>query len=58
MLTPLWSMITDESGSASLEYGILIAAIALVAIFSLEVFGRSVSGLFGPGSTAVNPWSH
>jgi Flp pilus assembly pilin Flp len=51
-------MITDESGSATLEYGILIGAVALVAIFSVAGFGRSVSGLFGPGSTAVNPWHH
>jgi Flp pilus assembly pilin Flp len=51
-------MITDESGAATLEYGILIAAIALVAIIGVGSFGRSVSGLFSPGSNAVNPWLH
>ncbi len=58
MLTSLLSMITDESGAATLEYGILLAAIALVALIGVGSFGRSVSGLFSPGSNAVNPWLH
>ncbi len=58
MLTSLLSMLMDESGAAALEYGILIAAIALVALIGVEQFGRSVSGLYSPGSNAVNPWLH
>jgi len=56
MLAPLWSMFRDETASATLEYGLLIAAIAMVAIISVETFGLSVASLFRPGPAAVSPW--
>jgi Flp pilus assembly pilin Flp len=56
MLTLLRSMIEEETGQATLEYGLLISCIALLAIISVETFGQSVSGLFRPGPAAVNPW--
>jgi Flp pilus assembly pilin Flp len=55
MLTPL-SLIRDETGSATLEYGLLVASIALVAIISVQTFGLSVASLFRPGPAAINPW--
>jgi Flp pilus assembly pilin Flp len=55
MFTPL-SMIKDETGSATLEYGLLVASIALVAIISVHAFGLSVASLFRPGPAAVSPW--
>ena len=49
MLTPLLSLIQDETASAPLEYGLLIAAIAVVAIVSIESFGWGVTALFRQG---------
>jgi Flp pilus assembly pilin Flp len=39
-------MFHDESAAAMVEYGILIACIALVALTAVEAFGQSVSALF------------
>ena len=51
MLTSLCLMIQDETGSATLEYGLLIAAIAVVAIVSIETFGWGIRSLFSQGPT-------
>jgi len=42
-------MIQDETASATLEYGLLLAAIAVVAIVSIETFGWGIRSLFSQG---------
>jgi Flp pilus assembly pilin Flp len=42
MLTHLRSIIQDETASAILEYGLLIAAVAALAIVSIQTFGWSL----------------
>lgn len=58
MLPPLRSMIQDESASTALEYGLLIASIAVVAIISVETFGWSVASLFGHGASRASIVGH
>jgi pilus assembly protein Flp/PilA len=46
MFTTLKSMIRDEEGATMVEYGLLVALIALVAIVGVRALGTSVSSLF------------
>jgi Flp pilus assembly pilin Flp len=45
-LGPLGSLAYDDSGQALVEYALLLALIALVAIGAVEAFGLGVSGLY------------
>jgi Flp pilus assembly pilin Flp len=49
-------MIQDETASTALEYSLLIAAVALVAIASVETFGLNVASLFSQGPHAASSW--
>jgi pilus assembly protein Flp/PilA len=46
MLTTLTSMIRDEEGATMVEYGLLVALIALVALLAVKGVGTALSGLF------------
>lgn len=46
MLTTLKSMIRDEEGASMVEYGLLIALIALVALTAVKLVGTNLSSLF------------
>jgi pilus assembly protein Flp/PilA len=46
MLTNLIVMIRDEEGATMVEYGLLVALIALVAIVGVTLLGSSLNGLF------------
>jgi len=46
MLTTLTSMIRDEEGATMVEYGLLVALIALVAIVGVKALGTALNGLF------------
>jgi pilus assembly protein Flp/PilA len=46
MLTTLTSMIRDEEGATMVEYGLLVALIALVALGAVKTIGTSLSTLF------------
>lgn len=46
MLTSLRAFLMDEGGAALVEYGLLLALLALVAFTAIGMFGRSVSALF------------
>lgn len=46
MLTTLTSMIRDEEGATMVEYGLLVALIALVALGAVKVVGTALSSLF------------
>ena len=37
----------DESGQDVVEYGLLIATIAIVVLVATQVFGTQISGWFG-----------
>ena len=46
MLTTLKSMIRDEAGASMVEYGLLIAFIAIVAMVGVKAVGTSLNTLF------------
>jgi pilus assembly protein Flp/PilA len=46
-------MIRDENGASLVEYGLLAAMIAMVALAAVETFGQNVSTLFSTISTSV-----
>ncbi|MGA8475612.1 MAG: Flp family type IVb pilin [Candidatus Cybelea sp.] len=46
MLTTLKSMIRDEKGATMVEYGLLVALIALVALGAVTTLGTKLSTLF------------
>ncbi len=46
MLTTLKSMIRDEEGATMVEYGLLIALIALVALGAVKTLGTNLNTLF------------
>lgn len=46
MITTLTSMIRDEEGAAMVEYGLLVAFIAIVALVGVKALGTSLLALF------------
>jgi pilus assembly protein Flp/PilA len=44
----------DDTGASAVEYGLLVAWIAVVIVISVAVFGGSVERLFVKGSTIFN----
>jgi pilus assembly protein Flp/PilA len=46
MITTLKTMIRDEEGATMVEYGLLVALIALVAIVGVTLLGTKLSSLF------------
>lgn len=56
MLTPLRIFIGEDSGATAVEYGLIIALVALVAMTAVQMFGRSVSALFNvPPPSSLGP---
>lgn len=57
MSTVFSALIRDETGTALMEYGLLIAGVSLVALVSVHSLGKSVSALFnsGPPSFIAGP---
>ena len=45
---------TDERGASMVEYGLLLALIAVVAIVAVKALGGSVSTKFSEVTSAVN----
>jgi pilus assembly protein Flp/PilA len=54
MLAALTLMIRDEEGATMVEYGILIALIALVAFSAVQLFGINLGILFSGFATIVH----
>lgn len=46
MLTNFTSMIRDEEGASMVEYGLLVALIALAALAAVKTVGQNLSTLF------------
>jgi len=43
----------DESGASAVEYGLLVALIAVVIITAVTALGTSISGKFSSAATAI-----
>ncbi len=53
MINNLIAMIRDEEGATMVEYGLLVALIALVAIVGVTLLGTSLQGLFSNVASSV-----
>jgi pilus assembly protein Flp/PilA len=53
MITTLKTMIRDEEGATMVEYGLLVALIALVAIVGVSALGTKLSALFTAVSNSI-----
>jgi pilus assembly protein Flp/PilA len=49
----LGNFFKDECGASMVEYGLLVALIALVCVLALTSLGTNLSGQFNSVSTAV-----
>lgn len=47
------ALLLDESGASMVEYGVIIALIAMVAIVAVRAFGPTVNNLYGGAAGAV-----
>jgi pilus assembly protein Flp/PilA len=48
-------LVAGEEGAALVEYGLLVALIALAAIVAITTVGTDISNLFGDVSDKLNP---
>ena len=53
MITTLKTMIRDEEGATMVEYGLLVALIALVAIVGVTLLGTNLTTLFNTVAGSV-----
>jgi pilus assembly protein Flp/PilA len=53
MLSTLKSMIRDDEGATMVEYGLLVAFIAMVALVAVKVLGTNLSSLFNTVAGSV-----
>jgi pilus assembly protein Flp/PilA len=53
MLATLKSMIRDDAGATMVEYGLLVALIALVALGAVTTLGKNLSSLFNNVATSL-----
>jgi len=53
MLRKIKSFYRDESGATAIEYGLIVALIAVALIGALTTLGSSLSGFFNGTSDAV-----
>ncbi|HVR46024.1 MAG TPA: Flp family type IVb pilin [Candidatus Binatia bacterium] len=53
MLNRFISMVRDEEGATMVEYGLLVALIALVALGAITTLGTNLSSLFNSAATSI-----
>jgi Flp pilus assembly pilin Flp len=46
-LRPLYQLVADEDGQDVVEYGLLIATIAIVVVLAANLFGTQIRAWFG-----------
>lgn len=53
MLTTLKSLLRDEEGATMVEYGLLLAFIAIIVFGAVQVLGQNLSSVFNSVSGTV-----
>lgn len=53
MLTSLKAMIRNEEGATMVEYGLLVALIALVAMVGVTLLGKNLATLFNSVASSI-----
>jgi pilus assembly protein Flp/PilA len=52
-MSKIRNFFSDESGASAVEYGLLVALIAVVIIVAVTALGTSIAGIFSNASTAI-----
>jgi pilus assembly protein Flp/PilA len=55
LITRLQALINGDEGQDLLEYALLVALIALVAVGAITLAGTNVNSIFGRIATALSP---
>ncbi len=53
----IWIRVVDERGASMVEYALLIALIAIIALVAVAFFGTQLSDSFGDSTTDMFPSS-
>ncbi len=53
MIATLTSMIRDDEGATMVEYGLLVALIAMVALAAVKVLGTNLSTVFNTVANTI-----
>jgi pilus assembly protein Flp/PilA len=53
MTATITSMLRDDSGASMVEYGLLLAFIAVVALVSVKLLGTGLNTLFNTVATSL-----
>lgn len=53
MMKKLGALLKDESGATMIEYGLIIALIAIACILALQLLGNELSTVFNTAQTAM-----
>lgn len=53
MLTTLTTMLRDDEGATMVEYGLMVALVALVALTAVKLLGSNLSTLFNTVATTL-----
>ncbi len=53
-MNALRNFVKDESGASAVEYGLLVALIAVVIIGAVTLLGQSISGMFTGVATTIS----
>lgn len=49
----LWTLLSDEEGQGMVEYGIIVALIAVVVIGAVKTLGTNTQSTFNNAATAI-----
>jgi len=53
MLTTLTTMLRDDEGATMVEYGLMVALVAMVALAAVKLLGTNLSTLFNTVATTI-----
>ncbi len=53
MLTTLTTMLRDDDGATMVEYGLMVALVAMVALAAVKLLGTNLSTLFNNVATTI-----
>jgi pilus assembly protein Flp/PilA len=53
MIQTITQLVRDEEGASMVEYGLLVALIAMVALLAVTALGKNLSTLFSTVATSV-----
>ena len=55
LLTKIQNFVRDEEGASAVEYGLLVALIAVVIIAGVQLLGNTLLGVFNNAAGKIAP---